>query len=73
MKLVDRLIENIESKHGKMNLKEDVYYLFLPDGLFTLYYDEDEKTIKVNVEFLPEEKTYVYYTDARLSELMEDK
>ncbi|MBG9548332.1 hypothetical protein [Cytobacillus firmus] len=69
--MVDKLVKLLKEKHGKgLNLKDDVYYLFLKGGLFTLYYDEDENTIKVDVEFLPEENTFVYFDEQELSNLL---
>ena len=71
MDLVDVLTKILKEKHGKdLDLKNDVYYLFLKGGLFSLYYDEDEKTIKVNLEFLPEENTFVYFSDEDLEKLV---
>lgn len=71
MDLVDQLTQLLKEKHGKnLNLKEDVYYLFLKGGLFSLYYDEDEKTVKVDVEFLPPENTFIYQSDQDLHALM---
>lgn len=71
MKMVDKLIELLKKKHGKeLNLKDDVYYLFLKGGLFSLYYDEDEKKVKVEVEYLPDDNTFVYFSDEELDTLM---
>jgi hypothetical protein len=71
MKVVDKLTLLLKEKHGrKLDLKNDVYYLFLKGGVFSLYYDEDEKTVKVNVEFLPEDNTFVYFDDTDLESLM---
>lgn len=69
--MVDNLIKLLEEKHGqKVNLKEgEVHYLFLKDGLFSVYLDEDTKTVKVNIEFLPEEKTFVYHSEKTLADL----
>jgi hypothetical protein len=68
---IEKLMELLEFKHGKLNVKNDVYYLFLKDGLFSLWYDEDEKQIKVNVEFLPEDSTFVYFSDKSIEDLLE--
>ncbi|WP_153014979.1 hypothetical protein [Heyndrickxia coagulans] len=69
--MVDKLIELLKKKHGKeLNLKDDVYYLFLKGGLFSLYYDEDEKKVKVEVEYLPDDNTFVYFSDEELDTLM---
>jgi hypothetical protein len=68
---IDKLTELLKEKHGKdLDLKNNVYYLFLKGGLFSLWYDEDEKTIKVNVEFLSDENTFVYFGDEDLEELL---
>ena len=68
---VSKLTELLRKKHGKdLDFRNDVYYLFLKDGLFSLYFDEDEKTLKVNVEFLPEENTFIYHSDEELENLL---
>lgn len=71
MELVEQLTELLKEKHGKdLDLKNDVYYLFLKGGLFSLYFDEDKKTIEVKVEFLPEDNTFVYFSDKELDKFM---
>lgn len=71
MNFADKLIGILREEHGEdLNLKDEVYYLFFKDGLFELYYDEDEKTIKVNVEFLPEDGTHVYFRDDSIGDHM---
>jgi hypothetical protein len=71
MSIVDMLTKILKEKHGdNLNLRNDVYYLFLKGGLFSLYYDEDEDTIKANIEFLPEDRTFVYFSDEDLVELV---
>lgn len=68
---IDKLMELLEEKHGKkIALSTDVYYLYLKGGLFSIWYDEDEKQIKVNVEFLPEENTFVYFADEDIEDLL---
>lgn len=70
----NKIFELIKKQHGldvDMDLKNEVYYLFLKDAEVSLWYDEDEKTIKINVEMLPEEKTFVYFEkDISLDDLM---
>jgi hypothetical protein len=69
--MVDKLIKILKEKHGEdLDLKNNNYFLFLKDGLFTVYLDEDTKTLKVEVEFLPEEKTFVYRSDESLEDLV---
>jgi hypothetical protein len=70
---IERLTELLKEKHGKLSIKDDVYYLFLKDGLFSVWYDEDEKQIKVNVEFLPEENTFVYFSEKSIEDLLEEE
>jgi hypothetical protein len=68
---IEKLMELLKEKHGKeLDIKNDVYYLFLKGGLFSIWCDEDEKTIKVNVEFLPEDKTFIYFSDKDLEDLL---
>jgi hypothetical protein len=68
---IEKLTKLLEEKHGEINVKDDVYYLFLKDGLFSVWYDEDEKQLKVNVEFLPEENTFVYFSEKSIEDLLE--
>ncbi|MCD7034320.1 hypothetical protein LRR81_08740 [Metabacillus sp. GX 13764] len=69
--MTDKLVRLLQEKHGKdLNLKENVYYLFLKGGLFALYYDEDEKTVKVDIDFLPEANTFVYFDEQELEALI---
>jgi hypothetical protein len=68
---LEKLTELLRKKHGKeLDLRKDVYYLFLADGLFSVYLDEDENKLKVNVEFLPENDTYIYKSTKRLEDLL---
>ena len=66
--MFDQVIQLLKEKHGgELNLQNgEVYYLFLKDGLFSVYLDEEEKKIQVNVEFLPQGKTFVYHSDESL-------
>ncbi|GEM00866.1 hypothetical protein SAMN05421839_10226 [Halolactibacillus halophilus] len=60
----------LKEKHGeKLDLKNDVYYLFLEDAVVCVYFDEDEKSIKVEIEILPE-TTFVYYSTKNLDSLI---
>lgn len=70
--MVDKLIKLLKEKHGKeLGLKNgEVHYLFLKDGLFSVYLEEDTKTLKVDVEFLPEGKTFIYHSDESLEDLI---
>lgn len=69
--MLDKIIALLKEKHGKdLDLRKDVYYLFMKGGMFSIYYDEDEKTIKVNVEMLPEENTFVYMSDENIEDLL---
>lgn len=68
---VSKLIELLKEKHGKdLDVQNEIYYLFFKDGLFQLWFDDDEKTLKVEVEFLPENKTFVYQSDKKLEDLL---
>jgi hypothetical protein len=69
---IEKLTKLLEEKHGKINIKDDVYYLFLKDGLFSVWYGEDEKQLKVNVDFLPEENTFVYFSEKSIEDLLEE-
>lgn len=69
--MVDKLMELLKEKHGKeLDIKSDVYYLFLKGGLFSIWYDEDERQLKVNVEFLPENNTFVYFSEEDIEDLI---
>lgn len=68
---VSKLIELLKEIHGKdLDIQNEIYYLFFKDGLFQLWFDDDEKTLKVEVEFLPENKTFVYQSDKKLEDLL---
>ncbi len=71
--MLDKVLKLLEEKHGKKpDLKEgEVFYLFLGDGLFSLYLEEDTKTLKVDVEFLDREKTFIYFGEEKLEDLMD--
>lgn len=72
MNLADKLIKLLKEKHGQeLNLQEEIYYLFLKDGLFTLWLDQDTKTLKVEVEFQDEDARFVYMSDEKLEDLLE--
>lgn len=67
MKL-DKAIEVLKEKHGRdLSLKDDVYYLFGKDFALNVYLDEG--TLKVDIEMLPENHTFVYQTDLVLDDL----
>lgn len=70
--MVDKLIKLLKEKHGKdLDLQNgEVHYLFFKDGLFSVYLEEETKTLKVEVEFLPEGKTFVYHSDESLEDLV---
>ena len=51
-----------ESHKENLKLKENVYYLVLEDAVASLYFDEDEKRIKIDIEMTPKEKTFVYFS-----------
>ena len=68
---VSKLIELLKEIHEKdLDVQNEIYYLFFKDGLFQLWFDDDEKTLKVEVEFLPENKTFVYQSDKKLEDLL---
>lgn len=67
--MIDTLIKLLEEKHGKLDLENDVYFLFLKGGLFSIYLDEDEKEIKISVEMLPKDRTFVYSSDLDMDTL----
>jgi hypothetical protein len=69
--MLEKVIEILEQKHGKkLNIKEDIYYLFFKDAVFSLYYDENEKTLQCEIEMVTEEKTFVYYSDKSIENLI---
>lgn len=71
MDLVEQLIKLLKEKHGKdLDLSKDVYYLFLKGGVFSLYYDEEGKSLKVDVELLPEDSTFVYFSDKEIEKIL---
>lgn len=71
MTMIDGLIQLLEEKHGKkLDLENEIYYLFLDGGLFTIYYDEDEKSMQACVEMLPNDKTFVYFSNTDINKLV---
>jgi hypothetical protein len=59
--MLSTLIEKLQELHGEpLKIKEQVYFLFLKDGMASLYYDEVGKTIKLDVEFLNKDQAVVY-------------
>lgn len=70
LEMIDNFLELLRAKHGKdLDLENDVYFLFLKGGLFTLYFDEDDKELKISIEMLPHDKTFIYHSDIDLVEL----
>lgn len=70
--LLTALMNELVTKHGaELDLKNDHYTLVCSDGVFTLYLDQDEKSLKVNIELTETPKCY--FSDLSLSELMEQK
>lgn len=75
MDLTSKTMEIIKKKLKEMDreidLKNDVYYLFVKDGCVSIWYDEDEKTIKISVELLPENNSYILFkNDISVNELI---
>lgn len=69
--MINNLMDLLKAKHdGDLDLENNVYYLFLKDGLFSIYYDEDEKTVKANIEYLPQENTFIYFDSQKLDDLI---
>ena len=66
--MLEPLVKILKEKHGEdLNFKEGhVYYLFFKDGLFSVYLDEETKTLKVEIEALPEGATFIYHSDESL-------
>lgn len=70
---MSKLLELLKEKHGG-DLKLDnyqSYYLFLKDGLLTVYLDQDTKTLKVELEMLEENEVYIYHSDEKLENLIQ--
>jgi predicted nucleotidyltransferase len=66
-----KIMEILKEKHGKdLNIKDDVYYLFLKGAVACIYLDEDTKTLKVDFDFLPEDNTFIYHTDISVDDLL---
>jgi len=64
--LTEKLFAELKKQHGEhLDLKNHSYYLFFKDGLFTVYFDEDEKTIKVEINMLGDSGR-VYFTDKKI-------
>ena len=58
----NKILQMIKDQHqSKLDIHEEVYYLVLKDAVISVYYNEDEKQIKVNIEQTPQDKTFVYF------------
>lgn len=69
---MNKLIELLKEKHGG-ELKFDnyqSYYLFLKDGLVTVFLDQDTKTLKIEVEMLQEGEVFIYHSEESLKTLI---
>jgi hypothetical protein len=59
---MNELLEIIREQHGsKLKLKEEVYYLVINDAVICVSLDEEDNTIKIDVDAVPEGKTFVYF------------
>jgi hypothetical protein len=68
---MDKLMELLKFFHGNnLNLKDDVYYLFMKDAVVSVYYDEDERKIKVDIEMVNGEKTFVYFSEKSVADII---
>jgi len=70
--LVTALMNELVAKHGsQLDLKNEHYTMICSDGVFTLYLDQEEKSLKVNIELTETPKCY--FSELSISELMEQK
>jgi hypothetical protein len=68
---MDKLMELLKFFHGNnLNLRDDVYYLFMKDAVVSVYYDEDERKIKVDIEMVNGEKTFVYFSEKSVADII---
>jgi hypothetical protein len=66
--ITDVLVAELKEKHGEeLDLKNHHYFLFYKDGLFEMYFDEDEETLKVDVTLLGD-STRIYHTEKSMEE-----
>lgn len=67
---MEKIMEMLRAKHGDdLTLRNgEKYFLFLKDGLYTVYLDE--QTLKIDVELLNEGKIFVYHSEKSLDELI---
>lgn len=62
-----KVIDLLTEQHGKsLDLQNEVYYLFLEDGMVSVYLD-DQDQLKVDVECLDE--YHVYESNIQLKDL----
>jgi hypothetical protein len=47
---MNKLIQIFKDKFGELDIKNKAYALAVKDAVIYLYYDEDEETVKVDVE-----------------------
>lgn len=69
---MDEIMKILREQHGKdLTFKNgENYYLFFKDAMLNVCLGEDTKTLKVGVEFLTEDQTFVYSTDKPLPDLV---
>lgn len=66
----NNVLSLLKEKHGeKLDLKNDVYYLFLKDAVVCVYVEEEANSIKIEIDTLPE-TTFVYYSNVTLKSLI---
>lgn len=52
MNLLDKLLEELREKNdGELDLENNHYYLFLEDGVFDIFFDDDEGELKTEITF----------------------
>jgi len=71
MVLLDKLFEELKEVCLKeIDLNNKHYFLFFEDGVFTVYFDEDDKEMKVDVQF--SDGIEVYHTKAKLEDIFKE-
>lgn len=69
---MENILKLLKEQHGdKLAINEgQIYFLFVNNAKIAVYFEEAEKAVKIDVEMLPEGKTFVYQADVSLEDLL---
>lgn len=71
MEFIIKALGIIDQKNNEeIDIRKNEYHLFMKDAHVLIYFDEEEKEIKVNVEKYDEDRAKVFFSDVKLDEIM---